>query len=159
MSLSRSVHDQVGGPSEELQCKQVSSKSAIGDFDRQLRFDTHLLNEEIVEAVDGSVLEELLQVGSVDLDGFSLSFGSNFLGRGRGNEDFLSSHVSGSGVVLGVGDSPRVVGDEDEGVENESDGIVEGFRGRESLVTAWRMPIRSASIDGGHKRRTDTRER
>lgn len=113
MSLSRSIHNQVGGPSEEL------------------------LNDEIVESVDGSVFEKLLQIVSVDLDGLSLGFGSNFLGRSRGNEDFFSSHVSGRGVVLGVGDSPRVVRNEDEGVKNESNGVVERFRSRECLVTAF----------------------
>lgn len=38
-------------------------------------------------------------------------------------------------VVTGVRDTPRVVRDEEERVEEESDRVVDGFRRRESLVT------------------------
>lgn len=38
-------------------------------------------------------------------------------------------------MVLAVRDAPRVVGNKDEGVEDEAHGIVEGLRGAERLVS------------------------
>lgn len=111
--LSRSIAEKVSGPSEEL------------------------LNEKPSETVDGSIFEKLVEDDSgsdFDLLRVLLELA---LRKSTGNEDFVASQVSGSGVVLGVRDTPRVVRYENERVKEESDGVVEGLRGRESLVTTF----------------------
>jgi hypothetical protein len=93
------------------------------------------LNEKPSETVDGSIFEKLVEDDSgsdFDLLRVLLELA---LRKSTGNEDFVASQVSGSGVVLGVRDTPRVVRYENERVKEESDGVVEGLRGRESLVT------------------------
>lgn len=45
--------------------------------------------------------------------------------------------MTGSSVVLSVGDPPRVVGYEDERVKEESHSVVEGLGSGESLVTTF----------------------
>lgn len=58
----------------------------------------------MVKTVDGSVLEKLVEFHSTDRD-----FPSDRhvpVRSGSGDKDFLSGHVSGSGVMLGVRDPP-----------------------------------------------------
>ena len=57
------------------------------------------------------------------------------LGSSSGDKDLVSGQVTGSGVVLTVRDSPRVVWDEQDRVENPSDKVVDALAGRVRLVT------------------------
>lgn len=93
------------------------------------------MNEEPTETVDGGIFEELIEdnTGSdFDLLGVLLDLA---LRKRAGHENLVAGQVAGSGVVLGVGDTPRVVGYKDERVEEETHRVVEGLRSRESLVT------------------------
>lgn len=53
---------------------------------------TYLLNEQVVQSVDGCIFQDLLEVDAVDLDRLSLSLGLRLLRLGRRNEDLLSRH-------------------------------------------------------------------
>lgn len=99
------VDQEVHGPAEELLQDQVA-----GSQDRGLL-------HELAELVDG-----LADTGSV-------------LITGLGNEDHVASKVTGSLVVLAVGDLPREVGDQQERVADPADGVVQDLGGREGLVT------------------------
>lgn len=80
--MSRSVGEEVSRPSEEL------------------------LDDEPSETVDRSIFEELVEVNTrsdFDLLGVGLDLAFSESTR---NEDFIPSHVSSCGVVLGVRDSP-----------------------------------------------------
>lgn len=56
--------------------------------------------------------------------------------RGRRGVSRTVEEVVGAPVVLGVGDLPRVVGREQEGVYDEADGVVDGLRRGEAAVAA-----------------------
>jgi hypothetical protein len=64
------------------------------------------------------------------------------LGASPGNKYFVSVKVAAAGVVLSVGESPGVVGDEEEGVEDEAGGIVEELVGEADAVR----------LEGGRRR-------
>lgn len=133
VELTRSVAEEVQRPAEEL------------------------LNEDVGQVVEGSILENLgkpLAPGLLNLRGTDLlldgvfivgvvsRFGSGLKGEtatlltGTGNEDLVTGQVTGGGVVAGVRDSPRVVRNEKGRVKNPADGVVEGLAGAEALVTA-----------------------
>jgi hypothetical protein len=57
------------------------------------------------------------------------------LGSSSGNKDLVSGHVASSGVVLTVRDSPRVVRNKEDRVQDPSDKIVDALAGRVGLVT------------------------
>jgi hypothetical protein len=57
------------------------------------------------------------------------------LGSSSGNKDLVSGHVASSGVVLTVRDSPRVVRNEKDRVQDPSDKVVDALAGRVRLVT------------------------
>jgi len=52
-----------------------------------------------------------------------------------GNKDLVSGHVSSSGVVLTVRDSPRVVRNKEDRVQNPSNKVVDALAGRVGLMT------------------------
>lgn len=52
-----------------------------------------------------------------------------------GNKDLVSGHVSSSGVVLTVRDSPRVVRNKEDRVQDPSNKVVDALAGRVGLVT------------------------
>ena len=117
--LSTGVHDEVGGPSENLTDEQVEA-----DHDRR-----------VLESLTELVLTEL---GKVDTEEFTLLLDGAELhsASGLGDKDFITSEMSGGGVVTAVGDSPRVVGDKEHRVDDQTDGVVDGLRRRVGLVTA-----------------------
>jgi hypothetical protein len=57
------------------------------------------------------------------------------LGSSSGNKDLVSGHVASSGVVLTVRDSPRVVRDKEDRVQDPSDKVVDALAGRVGLMT------------------------
>lgn len=70
---------------------------------------THLLNDEVVETVEGSVLEKLIEHLTINklLGTLAGAVGRlELLGSGGGNKDLVAGHVAGSGMVLGVRDAP-----------------------------------------------------
>jgi hypothetical protein len=133
---SSGVHEQVSGPAEKLRKAKERVRTETKDERKDSR--TNLLNEEPSETVDGSVLEELVELKTL----LNLALlASSLLGDlaelgSAGNEDLVAGSVTGGGVVLRVRDPPRVVGDHDEGVEEETHGVVNGLGRREGLVTA-----------------------
>lgn len=99
----------------------------------------------MVETVDRGVLEELVEVHTAHADLAAGSLVADLLGSGRGDEDLLAVHVASRSVVLRVRDPPRVKGDENERVEDEAGGVVDGLGGGEGLVAAWRSSEDSKS--------------
>lgn len=65
----------------------------------------------------------------LDTQELLIIFGSGVteLGSRSGNKDLISGQVTGSGMVLTVRDSPRVVWDEKDRVENPSDKVVDAL--------------------------------
>lgn len=109
---------------------------------------TYLLDQNVVETVDGGVLEELSVVDASNVDRLVADgLAGELLGAGGRDKDLVALKVTSSSVVLGVRDPPRVVGNEDDGVEDESDGVVELLGGRERLVSAWEQGITISSSD------------
>lgn len=89
-----------------------------------------LLADHVGGSRNGSLLNELAEL----VDG--LADASSVLVAGLGNEDHVTGNVSGSLVVLAVGDLPREVGDQQEGVADPADSVVQDLGGGEGLVTA-----------------------
>lgn len=89
-----------------------------------------LLTKGVDEGSDRSLLGQLVELvdGTADTSGVHLS-------RLR-NEDHVTLHVTGGLVVLAVGNLPRKIRDEKDGVADPADGVVEGLGGREGLVAA-----------------------
>ncbi|RUP24771.1 hypothetical protein BC936DRAFT_138890, partial [Jimgerdemannia flammicorona] len=58
------------------------------------------------------------------------------IAAGKRDEDLVLGHVASSLVMTGVGDAPRVVGNQEGGVEDPADGIVDELGGGEGLVAA-----------------------
>nr|POF17551.1 hypothetical protein CFP56_12965 [Quercus suber] len=100
------VHDQVHGPAGEL------------------------LAEEHGDGVEGGLLEQLVHLVE------DVVHAGGVLLAGAGQEDHVALHVAGGLVVLAVADLPAEVGDEQGGVEDPADGVVEGLAGGEGLVAA-----------------------
>lgn len=82
------------------------------------------------ERGDGRLLGQLVELvhklrdaGGVHLAGFR-------------HKDHVLLHVARGLVVLAVRDLPGEVGDQEGGVADPPDGVVDDFRGRESLVSA-----------------------
>lgn len=100
------VGDQVQQPAEQLLADHVG-----GSRNRSL------LNE-LAELVDG-----LADAGSV-------------LAAGLGDKHHVTGKVTSGLVVLAVGDLPREVGDEQKGVADPANSVVQDLGGREGLVTA-----------------------
>lgn len=69
--------------------------------------------------------------GAVD-DGFLEG-----LRKTRGDEDGVLSEVVGELVVISVGDTPRVIGDKESSVNDETDELVDGLGRREGLVSSF----------------------
>lgn len=93
------VGDEIGGPAEELLGDQVDSRGD-GGLLRQL----------------GQLVGELAEPGCVLL-------------LCTGNEDHITGQVSGSFVVLSMGDLPREVRDQEQRVTDPADGVVEDLVG------------------------------
>jgi hypothetical protein len=79
---------------------------------------------------ESSLETELILLASVEL-------GVAHLASGSSDEDLVSLVVAAGGMVLSVGDSPRVVGEHPDGMKDEPDGIVVGLVVRESAMTAF----------------------
>lgn len=89
-----------------------------------------LLTEEVDEGVDGGLFSQL-----GNLVGELADAGSLLLAGAR-DEDHVALDVAGGLVVLAVGELPGEVGDEEGGVEDPADGVVDQPGRREGLVTA-----------------------
>lgn len=100
------VVHEVQGPTEELLCQKVAGSQ------------------------DGSLFAQLADLvqGLADAGGVLLT--------GLRNEDHVAGDVAGSLVVLAVRDLPGEVGDEEEGVADPANGVVQDLGGGEGLVTA-----------------------
>lgn len=120
MLLTGSVSDEVRGPTEQLLDDQVAQDVQRRVSDSFLKFE----------------LPRFSHFVSINF-GFLLDFTDLGLGPCLGNKDFVSGHVSGSGVVTSVGDSPRVVRYEKNRVKNPSDGVVDVLGRRKRLMTAF----------------------
>jgi len=116
--LTGSVVDQVQGPTEEL---------------------VHHHVEELEERRIFNSLSELGLSESGDVDTLDLlvllDSGVTQLRSSSGNKDLVSGHVASSGVVLTVRDSPRVVGNKEDRVQDPSNSVVDVLAGRVTLVT------------------------
>lgn len=99
------VSDQVQQPAEQLLADHVGGSR-----------NGSLLNE-LAELVDG-----LADAGSIVL-------------AGLGDEDHITGKVTGGLVVLAVGDLPREVRDQQKGMADPADSVVQDLGGREGLVT------------------------
>lgn len=103
-----------------------------GDVAQQIARPTaQLLLEEIHEGHDGRVLRQLGQLvrESADVGGVLLA--------PSGHEDHVPLQVAGGLVMLAVGDLPGEVGDQEGGMTDPTDGVVELLRRREGLVAAF----------------------
>lgn len=108
--LARGVNSQVGGPTERE------------------------LDEHPEKGHNGGLLVQVN--GLILLDDILLLGGQSNLGTGLGDKDLVLGHVSGGLMMLRVRDSPGVVGDQKERVQDPANGVVEGLGGRERLVAA-----------------------
>lgn len=116
--LARGVHDEVKRPAEEL------------------------VEDEVVERGNGGLAEGLGKLslapgGDVDtrlvlLD--LLGWVAELL-TGAGNKHLVTGKVTSGGVVTAVRDTPRVVWDENERVEDPTDSVVDCLGRRVGLVT------------------------
>jgi hypothetical protein len=146
--LSRSVPDQVQRPSKEL------------------------VHHHVEELVDGSILNSLSELGLSEsgnanintaqsdaledlLDTLDLLIlldgGVAQLGSSSGDKDLVSGHVSSGGVVLTVRDSPRVVRDKEDRVQDPSDKVVDALAGRVRLVTTLVTTSQSSPQRNAHE--------
>jgi hypothetical protein len=118
--LSTGVHNKVSGPSEDLANEQVEA-----NHDRR-----------VLESFTELVLSEL---GKVHTEHFTLLLdGTNPNdASGLGNKDFVTSKVTGSGVVTTVGNSPGVVRNEEQRVNDQTDGVVDSLGRGVGLVTTF----------------------
>jgi len=116
--LSRSVVDQVQGPAEELVHHHVQE----------------LEERSVFDGFSELGLSESGDVGTLDLL-IVLDSGVTQLRSSSGNKDLVSGQVTSSGVVLAVRDSPRVVRDKENRVQDPSDKVVDVLAGRVTLVT------------------------
>jgi len=91
---------------------------------------TNLLGEQMDSGCDGSLLGQLSKLMSHLLDARAVDL------PGLGHEHHVALDVTGSLVVLSVGNLPREVGHQQRGVEDPAHGIVDHLGGREGLVTA-----------------------
>lgn len=108
--LARGVDSQVGGPTEQE------------------------LNKHPEQGHNGGLLVQVN--GLILLNNILLLGGQSNLGTGLGDKDLVLGHVSSGLVMLRVRDSPGVVGDQKERVQDPADGVVESLRSRERLVAA-----------------------
>lgn len=89
-----------------------------------------LLENEVGRGQDGGLLHQFAELMSGTADAGGIFF------PGLGNEDHITSEVTGGLVVLAVGDLPGEVRDEQKGVADPSDSVVQDLGRRESLMTA-----------------------
>lgn len=95
-----------------------------------------LLSEKVDEDEEGSVsnglgeleLSLLGDVQSLEIFLLLVELGVLVLLPGSGNEDLVSSNVSGGRVMSTVRDPPRVVWDSKSRVKNPSDSVVDGLK-------------------------------
>ena len=88
-----------------------------------------LLHDNVAGGEEGGLLEQLVQF--VD----SLANAGSILRARLGDEDHVTSDVTGSLVVLSVGNLPREVRDEQSRMADPSDSVVQPLGRRERLVT------------------------
>lgn len=93
-----------------------------------------LLEHEHDEGVERSVFEDFVHLLESRL---LLLGGETSLGSSLGDKDLVASHVTGRSVMLGVGDAPRVVRNEERRVDDPADCVVEGLGLAEGLMTAF----------------------
>lgn len=91
---------------------------------------SELLSDGVDKGSNGGLLGQLIKLVNQLADTRSVN-----LPRLR-NEDHIALHVAGGLVVLSVGDLPGEVGDQERGVGNEANRVVQHLGGRERLVTA-----------------------
>ena len=101
--LARGVDSQVGGPTEQE------------------------LDEHPEQGHNGGLLVQVN--GFIILDDILLLGRQSNLGTGLGDKDLVLGHVSSGLVMLRVRDSPGVVGDQKERVQDPADGVVESLGG------------------------------
>lgn len=117
--LTRSVSDQVRGPTKKLLQDQVAQ-----DVERRI-------SDRLLELL----LPGLGNVESVNL-GFLLDLADTGVRPRAGHKDFVPGHVSRRGVVTRVRDSPRVIRDQEGGMQDPSDSIVDRLGRGKGLVSA-----------------------
>ena len=88
-----------------------------------------LLQEHVDDRSNGGLLHQLVEL----MDGLADTGG--ILVTGLGDEDHVAGDVTGSLVVLAVGDLPGEVRHEKGGVADEANRVVQHLGGREGLVT------------------------
>lgn len=109
--LSRGVSDEVHRPAEELLSEQVSHHEKWGIADGLGKFELSSLGD--VEAFD--ILFALIESGVA------------MLVSGAGNENLITSEVTGSSVMSAMRDSPAVVRNTNGRMKNPSNGVVDGL--------------------------------
>jgi hypothetical protein len=130
--LSRSVPDQVQRPSEELVHHHVEELVDGSIFNSLSELGLSESGNADISTTQSNALEDLLD--TLDLL-ILLDGGVAQLGSSSGDKDLVSGHVSSSGVVLTVRDSPRVVRNKEDRVQDPSDKIVDALAGRVGLMT------------------------
>jgi len=110
----------------------------------------------VEELVDGSIFNSLSELGLSESGNATISTtrpnaledsldtldllvlldgGVAQLGSRSGDKDLVSGHVASSSVVLTVRDSPRVVRNKEDRVQDPSNKVVDALAGRVGLVT------------------------
>lgn len=89
-----------------------------------------LLADHVGSSGNGGLLNELAELG----DGLANT--RSIVAAGLGDKDHVAGKVTGGLVVLAVGDLPREVRDQQKGVADPADGVVQDLGGGEGLVTA-----------------------
>lgn len=90
-----------------------------------------LLANQVEQSSNGGLLGQLVELVHEPGDAAGVH-----LAR-LGDEDHVLLHVAGGLVVLAVRDLPGEVGNQQRGVADPADGVVDDFRGREGLVAAF----------------------
>lgn len=89
-----------------------------------------LLENHVDDGMDGSLLGEFIELVDQAANARSICL------SGLGDKDHVTLHVSGSLVVLSVGDLPGEVWHEQRGVQDPANGVIEDLGGRERLMAA-----------------------
>jgi len=114
------------------------------------------VHSHVEELVDGSIFNSLSELGLSESGNATISTtrpnaledsldtldllvlldgGVAQLGSRSGDKDLVSGHVASSSVVLTVRDSPRVVRNKEDRVQDPSNKVVDALAGRVGLVT------------------------
>lgn len=114
------------------------------------------LNDQPEQCDNGSFLIQMSHINLLLLNsgGGSLGWQAN-LATGLGDKDLILGHMASCLVMLRVRDSPRVVRDQQERVQDPADSVVKSLGGREGLMSALVSENPDTSADNALKNPVD----